>query len=192
MTQPVTSQSNEAVQPDARDQSDAHPSQELHELRIIIAKIVGKYFSRLLIVTLLFAVFLIFIIGTQKVTADTTEKMALAASVQVAFGMVIGYVCVYVGLMMTWFGIEAAYSAKGSLDAEKAKGEVSLQSASPGLLFALGGMVLIAVCLYKPIEYKSKVPITVKDIPASAPAENTVQNDGIIKPNPPPPFKNNE
>jgi len=192
MTQPVASQSNEAVLPATDDQSEPHPSQELHALRINIANIVGKYFLPLLIVTLVFAAFLIFIIGTPIVTADTTEKMALAASVQVAFGMFIGYVCVYVGLMMTWFGIEAAYTVKGSLDAYKANGQMSLQSASPGLLFALGGMVLIAVCLYKPIEYKAKFPITEKDIPASAPAENQVQNDSPVKPNPLPPIMEND
>jgi hypothetical protein len=189
MTQPEASQPNDAVQPDTRDQSEPQPLQELQAIRINIAKIVGRYFLPLLIVTVLFALFLIFIIGTQKVTRDTTEKMALAASVQVAFGMVIGYVCVYVGLMMTWFGIEAAYSVKGSLGAQEAKGEVSLQSASPGLLFALGGMVLIAVCLYKPIEYKAKVPVTERDIPTAPPAVSQEQDGAGTKPHPLPPLK---
>jgi hypothetical protein len=189
MTQSEASQSHDAVQPDARDQNEPQPSQALHALRMNIAKIVGRYFLPLLIVTMLFALFLIFIIGTQQVTSDTTEKMALAASVQVAFGMVIGYVCVYVGLMMTWFGLEAAFSVTGSLSAQEAKGEVSLRSASPGLLFALGGMVLIAVCLYKPIEYKATVPITERDIPTTPPAGSKEQDSAGRKPQPLPPLQ---
>jgi hypothetical protein len=189
MTQPEASQAQDAVQPAARNQREPQPSPALQALRLNIAKIVGRYFLPLLIVTMLFALFLIFIIGTQQVTSDTTEKMALAASVQVAFGMVIGYVCVYVGLMMTWFGIEAAYAVTGSLSAQEAKGEVSLRSASPGLLFALGGMLLIAVCLYKPIEYKATVPVTARDIPTTPPAGSKEQDGAGRKPQPLPPLQ---
>ena len=73
----------------------AEPRPELNVFRISIAKVIGQYFLPLLILTLLFACLLIFIIASKVVADDTTEKMALAASVQVAFGMVIGYVCVY-------------------------------------------------------------------------------------------------
>ncbi|MBS9405391.1 hypothetical protein KG088_17425 [Halomonas sp. TRM85114] len=163
---------------------------DLQALRVNIATIVGRYFLPLLIVTMLFAVFLIVIIGTRFVTDDTAEKMALASSVQVAFGMIIGYVCIYIGLMMTWFGIEAAYSVQGALGAEHAKGEISLRSASPGLFFALGGMILIAACLYKPIEYRAEVPITARDIPVMPPAGNAAQErPAAVEAKPPPPLE---
>ncbi len=149
---------------------DHQPSRELQQLRVRIAEIVGRYFVPLLMLTMLFAFFLIFIIGTTRVTSDTAEKMALAASIQVAFGMFIGYVCVYIGLMMTWFGIEAAYSFTGAVGAHEAKGEVSLRSASPGLIFAVGGMVLIAACLYKPIVYQAAAPIYQTNIPSQPPS----------------------
>ncbi len=68
--------------------------------------------------------------------------------------MLIGYICVYIGLMMTWFGIEASYTFEGNLSAAETRGGVVLKSASPGLFFALGGMLLIAVSLYKPLYYK--------------------------------------
>src|SRR5438270_11946611 len=58
MTQPEASQSQDAVQPAARNQSEPQPSQALHALRLNIAKIVGRYFLPLLIVTMLFALFL--------------------------------------------------------------------------------------------------------------------------------------
>jgi hypothetical protein len=162
-------------------ESNLVPSQQLQTLRADIAKIVGRYFLPLLIVTMVFAILLIYIIGTDRVTNQTIEKMALAASIQVAFGMLIGYVCVYVGLMMTWFGIEAAYSFKGSLGSSSTKSEMSLQSASPGLLFALGGMVLIAVCLYKPIVFDENSPIS--GVPLSPPGVK--QGHEGVQPMPP-------
>ena len=108
------------------------PPNELESLRFNIARTIKRFFSPLFLVTLGFAVFLCVIIGTKLVTADVMEKMALAASVQVAFGMVIGFVCVYIGLMMTWFGIDASYNFSGKLDAAGSKGEVSLKSRQPG------------------------------------------------------------
>jgi hypothetical protein len=82
--------------------------------------------------------------------------------------------------MMTWFGIDASYTFKGSLDVGAAKSEGALKSASPGLLFALGGMVLIAVSLYKPIVYEEKggLPVNVRSFPAAAddtPARNAIE-----------------
>ena len=103
--------------------------------------------------------------GTQSKPANvdlsTAEKMALAASVQVAIAMVMGFVSVFMGLMMTWFGINAAFELTGK---SGDKGEASLKSASPGLLFFLGGIILIGVSLYKKIEYQepghaTKIPL---------------------------------
>jgi hypothetical protein len=96
------------------------------------------------------AVSLVVLIGVGFAFGKTMEATVLAASVQVAFGMVLGFVCVYIGLMMTWVGIDAAYTFRGGVGS----GSMALQSASPGLLFALGGMILVAVSLYKRIEYQ--------------------------------------
>jgi hypothetical protein len=141
-----------------------HVDASLDRLRVNIAKVIQRYFQPLFVITLLAVGFLFVIIVVGMYRGTTIATMALAASVQVAFGMIIGYVCVYIGLMMTWFGIDASYSFKGSLDVGGAKSEGALKSASPGLLFALGGMVLIAVSLYKPIVYQENniVPIGVQ------------------------------
>ena len=148
------------------DQHEAHPHrrarspeedqtlQNLESSRLKIAGTIERYFRPLFFVTLGFAIVLIALILVGLLTKTTTETIAIAASVQVAFGMVIGFACVYIGLMMTWFGIEAFYSLHGKVGAGEAKGDLSLKSASPGLLFALGGIILIAVSLYKPIHYK--------------------------------------
>lgn len=91
------------------------------------------------------------------VDLSTVEKMALAASVQVAIGMVMGFVSVFIGLMMTWFGINAAYEFSGKAGE---RGDVTLKSASPGLIFFLGGIILIWVSLYKKITYEEPGQVT--------------------------------
>lgn len=141
----------------------------LDETRINIGKFIFWSFPILLLCTIGALVFLFLIVsgtigGGREAEGglSTVERMALAGSVQVAFGMVMGFVSVFMGLMMTWFGLSASYA----MTAKSGKmGEVSLQSASPGLLFFLGGVILIGVSLYKPLTYEDhgsvdKVPIS--------------------------------
>lgn len=152
MTEPIS-------QPDPAGQ--AVPGQTtsdtlINSLRVDIASTIKGYFPRLFCLTVAVAAILVGLIVIGFFTGETMATAVLAASIQVAFGMVIGFVCVYIGLMMTWFGIDAAYTIKGGFESGGVKAEGALKSASPGLLFALGGMVLIAVSLYKPIVYQQQ------------------------------------
>lgn len=170
-------------------QSVAGPPHDpaLDKLRVSIARVIQQYFAPLFIVTLGCVLFLFVVITFGLFQASAINVMALAASVQVAFGMIIGFVCVYIGLMMTWFGIDAAYTLKGSFSAaESVKTEGALKSASPGLIFALGGMLLIAVSLYKPIVFEEKggLPVHIGQMPAAG--EPSSNSEGIV-PNTPPP-----
>jgi hypothetical protein len=119
-----------------------------------MAATITWWFPLLFGFTLAIAVFLIGMIAWGFYADRTMAATVLAASVQVAFGMVIGFVCVYIGLMMTWFGIDASYAIKAGVGTGDVKAEGTLNSASPGLLFALSGIVLIAVSLHKNIEYQ--------------------------------------
>lgn len=127
---------------------------QLDVLRVDIATTIKSWFPRLFYLTVLFALSLIVLIAAGFINEKTMAATVLAASVQVAFGMVMGFVCVYIGLMMTWFGIDAEYTIKGGVGSGDVKAEGTLKSASPGLLFALGGILLIAVSLHKRIEYQ--------------------------------------
>ncbi len=177
---PLPAPSPVAAAPAARTKEDA----SLDRLRVNIARVIQRYFQPLFFLTIGTTLFLFLIISIGVYRGKTVETMALAASVQVAFGMIIGFVCVYIGLMMTWFGIDASYTLKGSLDVGGAKGEGALKSASPGLLFASGGMMLIAVSLYKPIVYSEKGgPVGVEAV--LRPTDNS-SPEVTIKRNPPP------
>ncbi len=124
--------------------------QKLDNQRIEFGDTIKSYFLVLFILTVFFALFLIALIGYGFSVGRTMDTTVLAASVQVAFGMVLGFVCVYIGLMMTWIGIDAAYAFEGDVGT----GSFVLKSASPGLLFAMGGIVLVSVSLHKRIVYE--------------------------------------
>lgn len=152
------------------------PLQKLDSLRSGIGWVLFVSFPVLLVCVIGALVFLFFVIagritsGPQQKLLDVTEKMALAASVQVAIGMVMGFISVFIGLMMTWFGLSATFTFTGK---SGDRGELSLQSSSPGLLFFLGGIILIGVSLYKPITYEDRANF-----------RERIRQD--IKPNPPP------
>ena len=162
-------------------------SESLDKLRINIAGLIQRIFLPLFLVTLFCVMFLFSVITFGLFQPSAINVMALAASVQVAFGMVIGFVCVYIGLMMTWFGIDAAYTFQGSLGAGGLKSEGAVKSASPGLLFALGGMLLIAVSLYKPIVFSEKGGLP-SYIGQTMPATGNENGESPIRLLPPPPL----
>ena len=139
--------------------------EKLDTLRGSIADKIDLYFPMLFWVTLGVALFLIVLAGCGFFMDKTMDATVLAASVQVAFGMIMGFVCVYLGLMMTWFGLESAYSLKGSMGNDAGKVEGALKSSSPGLLFALAGIVLIGVSLHKRIEFQEDTSHYADDAP---------------------------
>ena len=164
------------VTPSASPTPNVATRERLDELRIQFGSTINRYFLTLFIVTIIIALVLVALITIGFFLGKTMEATVLAASVQVAFGMVLGFVCVYIGLMMTWAGIDAAYSVRGDVGG----GAVALKSASPGLLFALGGMVLVAVSLYKRIEYQEN-GMNLVDTQTLAPGARR----GATTPNPP-------
>ncbi len=85
---------------------------KLDEQRIEFGKTVKGYFPILFVLTVVIAASLILLSALGFFMNRTMDATVIAASVQVAFGMVLGFVCVYIGLMMTWLGIDAAYSVK--------------------------------------------------------------------------------
>jgi hypothetical protein len=134
----------------AKQNADDTTRQKLDEQRVEFGNTIKNYFPVLFILTVVIAASLIVLSAVGFVNERTMDATVLAASVQVAFGMVLGFVCVYIGLMMTWIGIDAAYSVEGGVGS----GTFVLRSASPGLLFALGGIVLVSVALHKQIVYE--------------------------------------
>jgi len=159
----------DATKPDAAAPTGSTPSvsestrQKLDDQRIEFGDTIKRYFPVLFILTIVIATSLVVLVAVGFLAGRTMDATVLAASVQVAFGMVLGFVCVYIGLMMTWIGIDAAFAVEGDMG----PGSFVLKSASPGLLFAMGGIVLVSVSLHKQIVYEegtsTKVDTTAVD-----------------------------
>jgi hypothetical protein len=142
---------------DTKSESPTRPVQgdeKIEKLRKDIAGNIEFFFPLLFGLTVAIAVVLIALAVCGFFMKRTMDATVLAASVQVAFGMIMGFVCIHLGLMMMWFGLESAYTLKGALGEGAAKLEGAMTSSSPGLLLALGGIVLIGVSLHKKIEFQ--------------------------------------
>jgi hypothetical protein len=104
-------------------------------------------------------------------TSDTTDKMAIAASLEVLLGMVVGLVAIFWGLLLTWFGVESAFTLEASGEIGTTKGKGTLQASAPGLVLFVGGMVLVGFCLYKPLQFSQSAPelkrVPIADKPSS-------------------------
>lgn len=89
----------------------------------------------------------------------TAEAMALLGSLQISLAMFLGFTCIFWGLMMTCLGVTAGYDIKAGGNTDKAAASFSLASTSPGILFLIGGLILIGMALYKEIEYQDKTVV---------------------------------
>jgi hypothetical protein len=150
-------------------------SDELIKFRNIFTRQFTISYWILFILVPICVVLMWIVVSTNLVSAEPVEKMALVASLQVGLGIFIGFVSLFFGFMMAWVGIEAAFTIQASAGAES-KPSLSLQSASPGLLFALFGTILIGLSLYKNIGYEVTEPALV----------STTHDDSRIAPGLPP------
>jgi hypothetical protein len=85
--------------------------------------------------------------------SQLSEKLLVARFIQVSFGMTIGSGCVFLGVILIWLGITASVSVSATGSTVAGTGRFGLSSASPGVIIALAGIVLIALSLYRPVGY---------------------------------------
>ncbi len=85
----------------AKQIADNVTRQKLDEQRVEFGRTIKRYFPILFMLTVFIATSLVVLSALGFFFGRTMDATVLAASVQVAFGMVLGFVCVYIGLMMT-------------------------------------------------------------------------------------------
>ena len=88
-----------------------------------------------------------------SVRFDDLEKVLIAKLVQVSLGMLLGASCIFLGVLLIWLGIAAPLTLNLQSEAEAVKGNLVLKTASPGVALSMGGIVLIGVSLYRPVDY---------------------------------------
>lgn len=150
--------------------------------RLKMGKWFGRAFVFLFLVTVTWIGFLGVILWRAQPSDNPTATMAFGGLIQIVLGMTTGYICIFMGLMMTWYGIDAAYSLDAAGASGDSKGNIALKSASPGLVFAVGGMILVIASLYKVVVYREtgNNPTFV--------APTVIDQSPSLTPNPPPPI----
>lgn len=150
--------------------------------RLKMGKWFGRAFGFLFLVTVIWIAFLGVILWRAQPSNNPTATMAFGGLIQIVLGMTTGYICIFMGLMMTWYGIDAAYSLDAAGSSGDSKGNIALKSASPGLVFAVGGMILVVTSLYKVVVYKEtgNSPTFV--------APTVIDDSPSVTPDPPPPI----
>lgn len=129
---------------------------ELQKARSAAAWLIVAAFPAVLAMILGVVVCMLVVLQVDQEKAQPIDRMAVAASLQVGLGMCLGFVICYFGIAMTWVGIEAAFrfGAGTKRDEPAGSSKLLLQSASPGLFFALLGAILIGVSLNKKLVFE--------------------------------------
>lgn len=84
-------------------------------------------------------------------------KAMVTRSLQIAIANISGITCVYLGVVLCWFGVKEAVRVSARVDGPSADVRGVLNSAGPGLALAFGGLVLIGLALYRPVAYQEEV-----------------------------------
>ncbi len=99
------------------------------------------------------------------------DKAVVLRVMQIAFGNFFGGVCVYLGVVLSWFGVRESIRLAGELGDTNAQWRVGLNTASPGVLLMTGGMTLIAIAMFCRIDIAET-----SESPAARSAEHPVKN----------------
>jgi hypothetical protein len=99
------------------------------------------------------------------------DKSLIARLLQITFGMIFGAACLFLGITVAWFGVSASFSVNADTDAPGWRGKLALTSASPGIILILGGILLVTLAMYRPINYFENSVNTPQ--PAGPPTEHS-------------------
>jgi hypothetical protein len=159
---PEPEKDSTAAQPKTRKKEEADHENVIEIELIEIRKTFTGIFKSMLI--LIFISVIITLVGivivavSRDVTPTATEKALVVQLIQVGYGMFLGVVCVFLGVMVSWLGITSAYAFGAKGKSGVVGGDLSLKSSSPGIVLMVGGIILIALSLFKPIKYGETIP----------------------------------
>jgi hypothetical protein len=136
----------------------------LRMLRIFSILMIPALASVLL---LLVAIMVVAFIAVSHMNVEESSWPVILAIhlAQVGIGMVLGFVCLFLGTAMCWFGVTGTYT----LGAEAAGTKVNIQGAQVGIVLLVGGILLTALALNKTVQ-GSRTWTTMPDNAATAQA----------------------
>lgn len=86
--------------------------------------------------------------------AQDFRKIIIVRLIQISFAMILGAACIIFGVLLSWLGIDAAFSVTGERSSEPGSMRLAFSSTSPGIALILGGIVLIGMAIFKDVSYE--------------------------------------
>jgi hypothetical protein len=125
--------------------------QEVSEIEVANRRLL-HWFSRVLIpllgivlLVLIVAFGAMFIAVTRNATGEAPDKVLVVHLVQVGIGLTLGFLCLFLGVVMCWFGITGTFSVIGQVSGAK----LDVKGSQMGIILLIGGMSLTALSLHK-------------------------------------------
>lgn len=113
----------------------------------------ARFFPHLLIGASAVAGIMILAAVWRSNSAIKVEDRIIVDLVQIRYlGILLGFIAVLFGIMMTWLGIASAFSLQGSTGSQNSA-TIALAGSSPGMFFALLGTVVTLLAIYKDVHY---------------------------------------
>jgi hypothetical protein len=114
-----------------------------------------RAFSRMMLPALASVLFLMVgmmvaaFVAVSRMNADKSSWPVILAIhlAQVGIGMTLGFVCLFLGMVMCWFGITGTFS----IGAEGPGAKLNIQGAQVGIVLLVGGILLVALSLNKTV-----------------------------------------
>lgn len=150
MSEPsLTNRTNGADAIPSADEPLGPLSNGLYDLRVHTA----RFFPHLLIGTSAVAGIMILAAVWRSNSAIKVEDRIIVDLVQIRYlGILLGFIAMLFGIMMTWLGIASAFSLQGSAGSHN-PATIALAGSSPGMFFALLGTVVTLLAIHKDVHY---------------------------------------
>jgi len=118
--------------------------------RISFAPLMKGVIKGVLILISVVIVGTLLLIFCQKGTTETALYVRL---MQITLGMILGATCVFLGVLVSWLGIQEGFKFSG----QGATAQMQLAGTGPGIALIVGGVILVAASLYKEVRYQETV-----------------------------------
>lgn len=102
---------------------------------------------------------------------DRFDLVVAARMLQVSLGMVLGATCMLLGVLLSWLGISSAFRLVMGTEESLPGFRTSLSSTGPGIALIIGGIALIALCIWKEPSYERRLT-PIDPSPPAAPIFN--------------------
>lgn len=123
----------------------------MNESRMDFTRIFAVAVSASTVVVICMGCVMVYIASVKS--EDSFDRIVILRVMQIAFGNFFGSVCVYLGVVLSWFGVKESVRV-----AAEGHWKIMLNTTSPGIILMMGGMLLIGMAMLCKIEITERKP----------------------------------